>query len=185
MEEVGSLVLSRLPTTDIKAGEVGYLVAGIKVLAEANVGDTVVEAEDIEVVPLPGYQPLKPMVFSGIYPINPDDYEILRDALERRQLRQENVLLKRTLQKTHRFADIIGRSGGMRAVFSPQGPAAARAICRAVRARATRRTFDLTQDLDDDAAICPSTDDADGDPHAPGNHPLAEKQHRTRRPSLG
>ena len=86
VEEVGSLVLSRLPTTDIKAGEVGYLVAGIKVLAEANVGDTVVEAEDMEVVPLPGYQPLKPMVFSGIYPINPDDYEILRDALERLKL---------------------------------------------------------------------------------------------------
>ena len=86
VEEVGSLVLSRLPTTDIKAGEVGYLVAGIKVLAEANVGDTVVEADDMEVVPLPGYQPLKPMVFSGIYPINPDDYEILRDALERLKL---------------------------------------------------------------------------------------------------
>ncbi len=86
VEEVGSLVLSRLPTTDIKAGEVGYLVAGIKVLAEANVGDTVVEADDVEVVPLPGYQPLKPMVFSGIYPINPDDYEILRDALERLKL---------------------------------------------------------------------------------------------------
>jgi GTP-binding protein LepA len=86
VEEVGSLVLSRLPTEDIKAGEVGYLVAGIKVLAEASVGDTVVGAEDMEVVPLPGYQPLKPMVFSGIYPINPDDYEILRDALERLKL---------------------------------------------------------------------------------------------------
>jgi GTP-binding protein LepA len=86
VEEVGSLVLSRLPTADIKAGEVGYLVAGIKVLAEASVGDTVVGAEDMEVVPLPGYQPLKPMVFSGIYPINPDDYEILRDALERLKL---------------------------------------------------------------------------------------------------
>ncbi|HIL11810.1 MAG TPA: elongation factor 4 [Candidatus Latescibacteria bacterium] len=86
VEEVGSLVLNRLPTEDLKAGEVGYLVAGIKVLAEANVGDTVVEAADTEVTPLPGYQPLKPMVFSGIYPINPDDYEILRDALERLKL---------------------------------------------------------------------------------------------------
>ena len=86
VEEVGSLVLSRVPTQDLKAGEVGYLVAGIKVLAEANVGDTVVEAEDEDVVPLPGYQPLKPMVFSGIYPINPDDYEVLRDALERLKL---------------------------------------------------------------------------------------------------
>ena len=86
VEEVGSLVLNRVPTSELKAGEVGYLVAGIKVLAEANVGDTVVEAEDTEVVPLPGYQPLKSMVFSGIYPINPEDYEVLRDALERLKL---------------------------------------------------------------------------------------------------
>ena len=86
VEEVGNLVLNRMPTQELKTGEVGYLIAGIKVLAEANVGDTVVEAEDENVTPLPGYQPLKPMVFSGIYPINPDDYEILRDALERLKL---------------------------------------------------------------------------------------------------
>ena len=86
VEEVGNLVLNRMPTPELKTGEVGYLIAGIKVLAEANVGDTVVEAKEEDVAPLPGYQPLKPMVFSGIYPINPEDYEVLRDALERLKL---------------------------------------------------------------------------------------------------
>ena len=86
VEEVGTLVLDRIPCPELQTGEVGYLIAGIKVLAEANVGDTVVDAAAEDIEALPGYQPLKPMVFSGIYPINPDDYEILRDALARLKL---------------------------------------------------------------------------------------------------
>jgi GTP-binding protein LepA len=86
VEEVGTLVLDRIPRPELQTGEVGYLIAGIKVLAEANVGDTVVDAAAEDIEALPGYQPLKPMVFSGIYPINPDDYEILRDALARLKL---------------------------------------------------------------------------------------------------
>ncbi len=86
VEEVGILRLERVETPDLKAGEVGYLIAGIKGLAEAQVGDTVIAVDDVQVEPLPGYQPLKPMVFSGIYPVNPDVYEELRDALERLKL---------------------------------------------------------------------------------------------------
>jgi GTP-binding protein LepA len=86
VEEVGLLRLDRVPTPELQTGEVGYLICGIRVLAEANVGDTVVAAEDAEVEPLAGYQPLKPMVFSGLYPVNPDDFEVLRDALERLKL---------------------------------------------------------------------------------------------------
>ena len=86
VEEVGLLRLDRVPTPELQTGEVGYLICGIKVLAEANVGDTVVAAGDADVEPLPGYQPLKPMVFSGLYPVNPDDFEVLRDALERLKL---------------------------------------------------------------------------------------------------
>ena len=86
VEEIGHLVLNRIPTEELKTGEVGYLIAGIKVLAEANVGDTVVDAQSEQIEPLPGYQALKPMVFSGIYPIDPDAYELLRDALERLKL---------------------------------------------------------------------------------------------------
>ena len=86
LEEVGTLVLSRVATPELSAGEVGYLTANIKQLDEAGVGDTVVDDRSYEIDPLPGYQPLKPMVFSGLYPINPEDYEDLRDALERLKL---------------------------------------------------------------------------------------------------
>ena len=85
VEEVGHLVLNRVPAQALETGEVGYFIAGIKDLAEAHVGDTVVDAEE-EVEPLSGYQPLKPMVFSGLYPVVPEEYEVLRDALERLKL---------------------------------------------------------------------------------------------------
>ena len=85
VEEVGHLVLNRVPAQALETGEVGYFIAGIKELAEAHVGDTVVDAE-AAVEPLPGYQPLKPMVFSGLYPVVPEEYEVLRDALERLKL---------------------------------------------------------------------------------------------------
>ena len=85
VEEVGHLVLNRVPAQALETGEVGYFIAGIKDLAEAHVGDTVVDAE-MAVEPLPGYQPLKPMVFSGLYPVIPEEYEVLRDALERLKL---------------------------------------------------------------------------------------------------
>ena len=86
VEEVGTLVLDRVATPELSAGEVGYLTANIKELDEAGVGDTVMESTAVGVEPLPGYQPIKPMVFSGIYPVSPDDYEVLRDALERLKL---------------------------------------------------------------------------------------------------
>ncbi len=86
VEEVGTLVLDRVATPELQAGEVGYLTANIKELDEAGVGDTIMNAGEQEVEPLPGYQPLKAMVFSGIYPVNPEDYEVLRDALERLKL---------------------------------------------------------------------------------------------------
>ena len=86
VEEVGTLVLDRVATPELQAGEVGYLTANIKELDEAGVGDTIMDADEQEVVPLSGYQPLKAMVFSGIYPVNPEDYEVLRDALERLKL---------------------------------------------------------------------------------------------------
>ncbi len=86
VEEVGLLRLDRVPADALHTGEVGYLIAGIKALEEARVGDTVVPAETGSLEPLPGYQPLKPMVFSGLYPVNPDQYEELRDAMERLKL---------------------------------------------------------------------------------------------------
>ncbi|MSR84296.1 MAG: elongation factor 4 [Candidatus Latescibacteria bacterium] len=86
VEEVGILRLERFAAPSLGTGEVGYLIAGVRVLAEAQVGDTVIDARAPAVEPLPGYQPLKAMVFSGLYPVNPDDYEELRDAMARLKL---------------------------------------------------------------------------------------------------
>jgi GTP-binding protein LepA len=83
VEEVGTLLLDRKPAETLQCGEVGYLIAGIKVLSEARVGDTVAESGQPSTVALEGFQPLKSMVFSGIYPVRPEQYEVLRDALER------------------------------------------------------------------------------------------------------
>jgi GTP-binding protein LepA len=65
----------------LKAGDVGYIVANIKDVADARVGDTVTDAGNPTTHPLPGYRPMKPMVFSGIYPVATEDYENLKDAL--------------------------------------------------------------------------------------------------------
>ncbi len=87
VEEIGVLRLGRHKTDELGTGQVGYLAANIKVLDEARVGDTVMDGARFEgVEPLPGYQPLKPMVFSGLFPVNPDHHSDLRDALERLRL---------------------------------------------------------------------------------------------------
>jgi GTP-binding protein LepA len=86
VEEVGTLQLKRMPKQSLQTGEVGYLIAGIKVLAEARVGDTVADSKRPASVALPGFKPLKAMVFSGIYPVRPEQYEELRDALARLSL---------------------------------------------------------------------------------------------------
>ena len=86
VEEIGVMRLDRVPTQTLKAGEVGYLIAGIKALTEAGVGDTVVASGAPPVAALPGYQPLKPMVFSGLYPVIADEHEAVREALDRLRL---------------------------------------------------------------------------------------------------
>ena len=70
----------------LTAGEVGYFAAGIKVVRDARVGDTVTRAENGALEPLAGYRPAVPMVFAGLYPSEPSHYELLREALERLQL---------------------------------------------------------------------------------------------------
>ena len=71
----------------LTTGEVGYIATGFKNVKDCRVGDTVTVPEAIDrITPLPGYQPAKPMVFAGLYPVDSDDYPILRDALDRLQL---------------------------------------------------------------------------------------------------
>jgi GTP-binding protein LepA len=77
---------------EISAGEVGFVSAGIKEIAEAKVGDTITDAQNPTDAPLPGFRVMKPMVFSGLYPIDSADYERLRDALEKLRLNDSAFL---------------------------------------------------------------------------------------------
>lgn len=85
-EEVGILHLQRVKTKKLVAGDVGYLIAGIKDVHDTKVGDTVTHVKNGAGHPLPGYKEIKPMVYSGLYPSNSEDYEDLRDALEKFRL---------------------------------------------------------------------------------------------------
>jgi GTP-binding protein LepA len=71
---------------ELTAGEVGFVIAGIKVVADAKVGDTITHLHRPTVAPLPGFKEVKPMVFSGLYPIDTSEYDALRDALEKLRL---------------------------------------------------------------------------------------------------
>ncbi len=86
VDEVGVLRLGKEKVDVLRTGEVGYLVASIKTIQDARVGDTIADAEYPDVEPLPGYQQVKSMVFSGIYPMDSEDHQNLHDALERLNL---------------------------------------------------------------------------------------------------
>ena len=84
--EVGTLGLQYIPKPEIKAGDVGYIISGIKTAREVRVGDTITHVDRPCSEVVKGFKPAKPMVFAGIYPIDPDDYDQLRDSLEKLQL---------------------------------------------------------------------------------------------------
>ncbi len=85
-EEVGILGLNKINTGELSAGNVGYLIAGIKDVHDTKVGDTITHVKNPAKEPLPGYEEIKPMVYAGVYPTNSEDYESLRDALEKFRL---------------------------------------------------------------------------------------------------
>jgi len=91
-EEIGVLGLRKVKVDELSAGNVGYLISGIKDVKHAKVGDTVTLAKNGAVKPLPGYKEVKPMVYSGLYPTNSDDYESLRDALEKFRLNDSALI---------------------------------------------------------------------------------------------
>jgi GTP-binding protein LepA len=86
VQEIGILRLGLIPQATLSAGEVGYLVAGIRVVKDCHVGDTVTNAKSPAAAPPPGYRPIKPMVFCGLYPMAGEDYENLKDAIGKLQL---------------------------------------------------------------------------------------------------
>jgi GTP-binding protein LepA len=86
VEELGTFTPAPHRVKQLGAGEVGYIIAGVKQLDQTNIGDTITEPSRPCEKPLEGYKEVKPMVFSGLYPIQGDQYEPLRDALKKLQL---------------------------------------------------------------------------------------------------
>jgi GTP-binding protein LepA len=89
--EVGYLQLGHKPAEQLEAGEVGYFVANVRGVKDTRAGDTVLDAERREVPLLPGYRDIQSMVFAGLYPTNAEQYEELRDALEKLQLNDASL----------------------------------------------------------------------------------------------
>ncbi|MEN9657593.1 MAG: hypothetical protein RL571_1058 [Pseudomonadota bacterium] len=90
-EQVGVFTPKTVQRTVLKAGEVGFVIAGIKEIANAKVGDTITTAKDSATEPLPGFKEVKSQVFAGLYPIEGHDYEKLRDALEKLKLNDASL----------------------------------------------------------------------------------------------
>jgi GTP-binding protein LepA len=90
-EELGVMSPARVPVESLTAGEVGYVVTGLKDVSRLRVGDTLTSRRRPATGPLPGYQDVKPMVFAGIFPTDSDDYPALRDALERLKLNDASL----------------------------------------------------------------------------------------------
>jgi len=91
-DEIGRLKLGRFPAGMLEAGEVGYLIGGVKNLKDIKVGDTITLEENPADQPLPGFREPKPMVFSGVFPTDSDDLTELRAALERLQLNDSALI---------------------------------------------------------------------------------------------
>jgi GTP-binding protein LepA len=89
--EVGILRLNQIKRPRLTAGEVGYVIAGVKEVSDTKVGDTITDAIRPSAEPLPGYRDVKPMVFSGLFPAVAENYEELRDALERLKLNDASL----------------------------------------------------------------------------------------------
>ena len=91
-EEIGILKMGLIPCNEIKAGDVGYIISGIKKAAEVKVGDTITTFENPCKNAIKGFEDVKPMVFSGIYPVDTEDYEELRYSMEKLQLNDSSLV---------------------------------------------------------------------------------------------
>ena len=90
-DEVGVLKMDMIPKNEMTTGEVGYIISGIKDAKEVKVGDTITHVARPCTVAIAGFQEVKPMVFAGVYPIDPSDYENLRASLEKLQLNDASL----------------------------------------------------------------------------------------------
>ncbi|MDA9169024.1 translation elongation factor 4 [Crocinitomicaceae bacterium] len=93
-EEIGVLKMDLSPQKEVKAGDVGYIISGIKKAAEVKVGDTITTEENPCSTAIQGFEDVKPMVFSGIYPVDTEDYEELRYSMEKLQLNDSSLVFE-------------------------------------------------------------------------------------------
>lgn len=93
-DEIGTLRLKQFPRTEIKAGDVGYLITGIKEAREVKVGDTITDAANPTTAVISGFEDVKPMVFAGIYPVDTEEYEDLRSSMEKLQLNDASLVFQ-------------------------------------------------------------------------------------------
>lgn len=110
-EEIGYLKLEKEKTQKLEAGEVGYVIGSVKSLQDARVGDTLTTTKNPAKEPIPGYKEVKPMVFSGIYPTDSDDFEDLRSALEKLQLNDASLTYEPETSKALGFGFRAGFLG--------------------------------------------------------------------------
>lgn len=90
-DEVGTLELDMVPKEEVKCGDVGYIISGIKDSGEVKVGDTITSVENPAQSPIKGFEEVKPMVFAGVYPVAPEDYENLRTSLDKLRLNDASL----------------------------------------------------------------------------------------------
>lgn len=93
-DEVGTLKLKQVPKQEIKTGDVGYLITGIKTAKEVKVGDTITDFANPTNSIIEGFEDVKPMVFAGIYPVDTEDYEELRASMEKLQLNDASLVFQ-------------------------------------------------------------------------------------------
>ena len=90
-DEVGTLELDMVPKEEVKCGDVGYIISGIKDSGEVKVGDTITSVVSPAAAPIKGFEEVKPMVFAGVYPVAPEDYENLRTSLDKLRLNDASL----------------------------------------------------------------------------------------------
>ncbi|MXV50656.1 elongation factor 4 [Pedobacter sp. HMF7647] len=93
-DEVGTLKLNQVPKDVIKTGDVGYIISGIKEAREVKVGDTITTIENPSKDAIQGFEEVKPMVFAGIYPVDTEDYEELRESMHKLQLNDASIVFE-------------------------------------------------------------------------------------------
>ena len=93
-DEVGTLKLNQVAKKSVKAGDVGYLITGIKTAKEVKVGDTITDFANPTTNIVEGFEDVKPMVFAGIYPVDTEDYEELRNSMEKLQLNDASLVFQ-------------------------------------------------------------------------------------------